>query len=85
MKKYLPAWRLPPRFSPSCWMLSRVLKLSAIGKYPFITLDQNSFDFENLLVGKTATGEQLREGLAELFPLGGPGALQGLSHELFCR
>ena len=35
--------------------LSKMLKLSAIGKYPFITLDQHSFDFENLLVGKTAS------------------------------
>ena len=35
--------------------LSKVLKLSAIGKYPFMTLDQHSFDFENLLVGKTAS------------------------------
>ena len=35
--------------------LSKVLKMSAIGKYPFITLDQRSFDFETLLVGKTAS------------------------------
>jgi len=35
--------------------LSKVLKLSAIGKYPFMTLDQRSFDFGNLLVGKTAS------------------------------
>ena len=35
--------------------LTRVLKMSAIGKYPFITLDQHSFDFETLLVGKTAS------------------------------
>ena len=35
--------------------LSRILKMSAIGKYPFITLDQHSFDFETLLVGKTAS------------------------------
>jgi hypothetical protein len=33
----------------------KVLKVSAIGKYPFMTLDQHSFDFENLLVGKTAS------------------------------
>ena len=33
--------------------LTKVVKLSAIGKYPFMTLDQQSFDFENLLVGKT--------------------------------
>ena len=35
--------------------LSKVLKMSAIGKYPFVTLDNLSFDFENLLVGKTAS------------------------------
>lgn len=35
--------------------LSKVLKMSAIGKYPFMTLDQKSFDFEHLLVGKTAS------------------------------
>ena len=35
--------------------LTKVLKVSAIGKYPFMTLDQTSFDFENLLVGKTAS------------------------------
>jgi len=35
--------------------LSKVLKMSAIGKYPFMTLDQKSFDFGNLLVGKTAS------------------------------
>ena len=35
--------------------LARVHKMSAIGKYPFITLDQHSFDFETLLVGKTAS------------------------------
>lgn len=35
--------------------LTKVIKLSAIGKYPFLTLDQHSFDFENLLVGKTAS------------------------------
>ena len=35
--------------------LSKVVKMSAIGKYPFLTLDQQSFDFENLLVGKTAS------------------------------
>ena len=34
--------------------LSRVFKMSAIGKYPFITLDQHSYDFETLLVGKTS-------------------------------
>ena len=35
--------------------LTKVLKLSALGKYPFITLDQASFDFETLLVGKKAS------------------------------
>jgi hypothetical protein len=35
--------------------LTKVVKLSAIGKYPFMTLDQQSFDFENLLVGKTSS------------------------------
>ena len=31
---------------------SRVLKLSAIGKYPFLTINHEKFDFETLLVGK---------------------------------
>jgi hypothetical protein len=31
-----------------------VLKLSAIGKYPFLTINQEKFDFETLLVGKVA-------------------------------
>lgn len=35
--------------------LTKVLKMSALGKYPFLTLDNQSFDFENLLVGKTAS------------------------------
>lgn len=35
--------------------LTKVLKMSAIGKYPFMTLDAQSFDFENLLVGKSAS------------------------------
>jgi len=35
--------------------LTKVLKVSAIGKYPFMTLDQTSYDFENLLVGKTSS------------------------------
>jgi len=35
--------------------LSKVVKMSAIGKYPFMTLDAQSFDFENLLVGKSAS------------------------------
>jgi|LakMenEpi03Oct11_1017367.scaffolds.fasta_scaffold01753_1 hypothetical protein len=32
-----------------------VLKLSAIGKYPFITIENTNFDFNSLLVGKTAS------------------------------
>ena len=35
--------------------LTKVLKVSAVGKYPFVTLDATSFDFESLLIGKTAT------------------------------
>ena len=35
--------------------VTRVLKVSAIGKYPFITLDASDIDFETLLVGKTVT------------------------------
>ena len=31
---------------------TRVLKLSAIGKYPFLTINHEKFDFETLLVGK---------------------------------
>jgi hypothetical protein len=31
------------------------LKLSAIGKYPFITIDRQNFDFGSLLVGKSAS------------------------------
>jgi len=31
---------------------SRILKMSAIGKYPFLTINHEKFDFENLLVGK---------------------------------
>ena len=36
---------------------TKVLKLSAIGKYPFLTINQERFDFETLLVGKIATRE----------------------------
>jgi hypothetical protein len=36
---------------------SKVLKLSAIGKYPFLTINQERFDFETLLVGKVAQKE----------------------------
>lgn len=35
--------------------LTKVLKMSAIGKFPFVTLDNLAFDFENLLIGKTAS------------------------------
>lgn len=34
---------------------SKVLKMSAIGKYPFLTINQERFDFETLLVGKVAS------------------------------
>ena len=34
-----------------------ILKVSAIGKYPFITINSTNLDFENLLVGKTASKE----------------------------
>ena len=33
---------------------SKVLKLSAIGKYPFLTINQDRIDFETLLVGKVS-------------------------------
>jgi len=33
---------------------TKVLKMSAIGKYPYMTINQERFDFETLLVGKTA-------------------------------
>lgn len=33
--------------------IQRVVKCSAIGKYPFITMDTESIDFETLLVGKS--------------------------------
>jgi hypothetical protein len=38
---------------------SKVLKISAIGKYPFLTINQERFDFETLLVGKVAQKEVL--------------------------
>jgi hypothetical protein len=31
---------------------SKVLKMSAIGKYPFLAINHERFDFETLLVGK---------------------------------
>ena len=33
--------------------LTRTLKVSAIGKYPFITLSHENIDFKSLLIGKT--------------------------------
>ena len=37
--------------------VTRILKASAIGKYPFITLDAEDIDFDSLLVGKTVSRE----------------------------
>jgi hypothetical protein len=37
--------------------LTRTLKVSAIGKYPFITLSHESIDFKSLLIGKTESKE----------------------------
>lgn len=37
--------------------LTRSLKVSAIGKYPFITINQEFIDFEELLIGKTLQKE----------------------------
>ena len=34
---------------------TKVLKMSAIGKYPFLTINQEKFDFEQLLVGKVTS------------------------------
>ena len=36
---------------------SKVLKISAVGKFPFLTLSQDSIDFETLLVGKVISKE----------------------------
>ena len=33
----------------------RVIKMSAIGKYPFLTISQEKIDFEAFLVGKIAS------------------------------
>ena len=33
---------------------TKVLKMSAIGKYPFLTINHEKFDFESLLVGKVS-------------------------------
>ena len=38
---------------------TKVLKMSAIGKYPFLTINQERFDFETLLVGKVDSREVL--------------------------
>jgi len=35
--------------------LTHVVKVSAIGKYPFIMLDSHAVDFGKLLVGKSAS------------------------------
>lgn len=35
------------------------MKISAIGKYPFLTINQEKIDFETLLVGKVAEKEVL--------------------------
>ena len=37
--------------------MTRSLKVSAIGKYPFITINQEQIDFEELLIGKSCTKE----------------------------
>lgn len=37
--------------------ISRVVKVSAIGKYPFITIENTHLDFDQLLVGKVASKE----------------------------
>lgn len=37
--------------------VTKILKVSAIGKYPFITLDAKDIDFSTLLVGKTTSRE----------------------------
>jgi hypothetical protein len=36
---------------------SSVIKMSAIGKYPFLMISNDSIDFEELLVGKSLTKE----------------------------
>ena len=36
---------------------TRSLKVSAIGKYPFITINTEMINFDELLIGKTATKE----------------------------
>lgn len=36
---------------------SRAIKLSSIGKYPFLTISNDKIDFEEMLVGKSVTKE----------------------------
>lgn len=36
---------------------NKVLKISAIGKYPFLTINSEKIDFETLLVGKVVEKE----------------------------
>ena len=38
---------------------SRVLKMSAVGKYPFLTISSEKLDFETLIVGKITKKELL--------------------------
>jgi hypothetical protein len=42
---------------PDCDEHLKVLKLSALGKYAFLTLNQDKIDFETLLVGKVSQKE----------------------------
>jgi hypothetical protein len=43
------------RLNEGATELLATIKLSAITKYPFLTVDQKDFDFGSLLVGKTAS------------------------------
>ena len=45
------------KISEGATEVTRILKASAIGKYPFITLDAEDIDFDSLLVGKTVSRE----------------------------
>lgn len=45
---------------------SHVMKMSATGKYPFVTLSQNKVDFEELLVGKIASKELILRNASEV-------------------
>ncbi len=42
---------------PDCDEHLKVLKLSGLGKYAFLTLNQDKIDFETLLVGKVSQKE----------------------------